>query len=354
MSELSRIVKVNITRQATAVSQKGFGTALILGQETEKPVGMTERVRVYSTLDSLGGDFASTTQVYKAAQAYFGQSIKPEEVTVGFIEGTESVGDALTAIKDENSDWYAVGMIDTTPANQEALSDYIATDCRIAAIRTSDADSLTTSTANGIGGILFDKNADRTMVFYTSNSYDSVALTGDEYPEFAYLGRLLPELPGSVTWNFKQLSGITVDNLTDTGRGNLADKNINWYNRFGGVTIAEQGTMASGTFIDLIRGSDFIQARMEEAIFSRLVNTPKIPFTNAGVDLIVNDMSAVLQRAVEINGILRADPYPVISKPLIADVPFNDRALRCLPDLTFTGEFAGAIHKVCIRGTISV
>ena len=57
----------------------------------------------------------------------------------------------------------------------------------------------------------------------------------------------------------------------------------NHYTVTGGVNITLQGTMCSGRFIDITRGIDFIQARMQEALFGQLVNTDKIPFTNIGV-----------------------------------------------------------------------
>ena len=111
--------------------------------------------------------------------------------------------------------------------------------------------------------------------------------------------------------------------------------------------------MASGEFIDVIIGVDFIHARMQESIYSRLVNLKKVPYTNQGVDIIVNGMEGVLTRAVN-QGILAADPAPTVTKPNVREIPFNDRALRQLPDLFFNGVLAGAIHRVLIRGTVTV
>jgi len=92
---------------------------------------------------------------------------------------------------------------------------------------------------------------------------------------------------------------------------------------------------------------------MQEAIFGTLANSKKIPYTNAGLDLIVAEMDAVLQRAVA-NGILAANPAPSVTRPDVRDIPFNDRAERCVTGLAFTGTFAGAAHKVCIEGNVSV
>src|SRR4051812_27670281 len=76
---LKDIVNVNIDRQTKAVSQAGFGTALIVGTHKNFP----ERLRYYSSTDSLSDDgFASNDPVYKAVEAYSGQDPQPPRVAV--------------------------------------------------------------------------------------------------------------------------------------------------------------------------------------------------------------------------------------------------------------------------------
>lgn len=347
MSDLSRIVSVNISRETKAVTQKGFGVGLILGDDdSEKPGAQTTRTAVYFDLASLAADYADTTEVYKAALAYFGQSIKPEKVIVGFMEGAETVSEALVAIKDENDSWYAVGITSRTQADQEALAAFIETDCRIAGVASNSADVLNPALDTDIASVLNLAGRERTFVIYSSNA-------DTQYPEFAWMGKVLPKDPGSVTWKFKNLSGITADNLTATNLTTLGDKKCNFYHEFGGQNITEEGWMASGEFIDVMRGVDFIQARMQEAIYSRLVNLDKIPYTNQGVDLIVNEMESVLSLAIG-QEILANDPEPVVNKPDVRDIAFNDRVARLLPDIEFIAYLAGAVHQVKIEGNVTV
>lgn len=346
MSDLDRIITINIDRQTTAVSQAGFGVALILGADgTEKPAGQTTRVRRY-TADSFADDFADTTEVYKALAAYFGQELKPTEAVVGFVEGVETVAAALNAIDDEDSDFYAVGITSRLDADILALAAWIATQRRIGAVASDDADILNGALDTDAASVLNAAAYDRTFLIYSSNA-------DTQYPEFAWLGRMLPTLPGSATWKFKTLTGITFDKLSATSLAALTAKKANWYNRVGGVNITEEGWMASGEFIDVIRGVDWIHARMQEAIFSRLVNLAKIPYTNAGVGIIVNEMEGVLRRAVN-QGILSGERAPTVTAPLVEDIAFNDRAARLLPDVTFLGFLAGAIHKTTINGIVTV
>jgi len=341
---LDRIINIQIDRQTKGVSQKGFGTALFVAvDDAEKPAGQTSRVRIYDQ-ESYADDFTSTDEVYKALQAYFSQSLIPEEVMVGYVEGVETLTDALDAIEAENSDFYAVAIESTLQADQELLATWIEARRKIAVVRSDDADVLA-ATVTDIAGVLNAASRERTAVIYGGDV--------TVYQDMAWLGRILPALPGSITWKFKTLSGVSADNLTGTEITNLTSKKANWYNRIGGVDITEEGWMASGEFIDVIRGVDFIHARMQEAIFARLVNLPKVPYTNQGADVIVAEMDGVLERS-EKQGILTNDPKFSITKPDVRDIAFNDRAARLLPDIKFEGVLAGAVHKITISGVVTV
>lgn len=345
MSDLDRIISIQIDRQTTAVPQKGFGVALIVGPVSEKPAGLTGRVGEY-TAETFKTEFDATDAVYKACQAYFGQELLPEKVLVGFVEGTETLVEALDAIVVANNSFYAVLLaLAINATQQEDLAEWIQTSRRIAGVRTADAGALAATTTD-IGAVLNANSFFRTFAFYNQES-------ATKYPEAAWMGRCLPTEPGSITWKFKKLAGIIASVLSGTQRTNLRNKNYNYYNEVGGVNIVEEGWMGDGSFIDEIRGVDWIHARMQEAIFSRLVNLPKIPFTDKGIDIIVNEMEAVLKRAVD-QGILDGNRAYGVTKPLVADISFNDRASRILPDLKFSGYLAGAIHEIKINGVVTV
>jgi len=236
-------------------------------------------------------------------------------------------------------------MIDDTQANQEALATYISTKNKIAGIRTADSDVVGVVTTD-IASVLKTASNERAFVIYSKNA-------DTQYPEFAWLGAMLPKDVGSATWKFKALTGITQDNLTATEITNLQSKNCNFYHTFGGVGITEEGYMPSGEFIDVMRSVDFIQARMQENIYGKLVNVDKIPYTNQGIDLVANLMYEVLNQSVS-QGILSSDPYPVIERPDVRDIPFADRAVRALTNMKFNAVLQGAVHRVEIDGVVTV
>lgn len=197
-----------------------------------------------------------------------------------------------------------------------------------------------------LGQELAALSLDRTALMYSANA-------DAQFPEAAWAGGILPLDPGSVTWAFKTLAGITVDALTATQKAKAIGNNVNVYTTVGGVNLTQNGTMASGRFIDIRRGVDWLQARMEENIFFQVANLPKIPFTDAGIAIIQNEISAVLQDGID-NNVIADNPEPSITVPRALSVSANDRANRLLPDVKFEARLAGAIHKVIVRGTVSV
>lgn len=343
MGSLDRIIEVNISRLTKSVSQKGFGTALFLAEEAEKPVGQTTRVRVY-TKDSYADDFTDADEVYKALQSMFSASPSPVEVYVGYVEGIETIGGALDAIYAEKSDFYAVAMYDATTASQELMAAWVRAKRMIGALRSADAGILDV-TETDIAFILKAATDERNFVLFNE--------TDGDYAEMAWLGKMLPKLPGQATWAFKSLSGITFSNLSATSISNADSKNANYYHEVGGQNITWEGKMASGEYIDIMRGVDFLHARIQEAVYAKMVNLDKIPYTNKGADIIVNEIDGVLSRAIK-QGIIANDPAYTVTRPDVADVAFNDRVARFFPDINFEATLQGAIHTTRISGSVTV
>ncbi len=263
---------------------------------------------------------------------------------------SESFSDALAAV-DQAADFYGIATYSHLEADILEVSTYANSNKKIYGYSTSNTTDKTTA-ITGIMGQLQALSADRTFGSWDEES--GVAATdATEYPEAAWFGDRLPSAPGSSTWMFKTLSGISVDSITSTESTNIRNKNGNTYETIGGVNITREGKMASGEYIDVIRGVDWLEARMEERIYSRFVNLPKIPYTNAGIAIIEAEVRAQIQEGIEA-GVIDGEQGFTVTVPRVSQISANDRANRILPAITFVAKLAGAIHKTTVRGTVTV
>jgi hypothetical protein len=216
---------------------------------------------------------------------------------------------------------------------------------------TSDADTITSATSDIIS-FMKDQNYDRTVSLYHPNSQT------EETPawlEFGEPGEALPFDPGSQTWKFKTIRAVSAYTLTSSELNNLLGKNGNAYSAdVGGKDMIEEGHVASGEWIDIIRGLDKSESRLKENVFALLSSdaTRKVPYTDAGVQSVTGTVTASLNEDAD-DGIYVRDSI-VVTAPKVEDVPQSDRANRLLPDVNFAATLQGAIHKVEINGVVTV
>jgi len=259
---------------------------------------------------------------------------------------TETWVDALDNVSDSNNEWYAMAAETHVLADVLALAGAMEARSQIFGTSSSSTDILDSTELEDIASQLYDLSYQRTFVLYS-------ATADTEYPEAAWIGGQLPEQPGSNTWKFKSLSGATVSRITSTEANAAKAVNANTYERVGGIALTSEGTMAGGEFIDVMIFVDWLEARMRESIFFRLVNTKKIPYTQAGVTIIENEIRRVLAEGIAGGG-LAPNPQPTVSVPNVLAISPNLRATRTLEGITFEGRLAGAIHFVKVRGTVTV
>jgi len=255
--------------------------------------------------------------------------------------GVQTDLDNIVASGDLGNDWYALCLISRNDSDILDAAAWIEANKKMF-IACSSAAGIIAATTTDIASALSDAAYDRTALIYSSDEAN--------YPDAAWLGKMLPKDPGSATWNLKTLAGITKDELTDTQITNLKDKNANYYIEIGGVNVTQNGNVASAEWIDVIRGIDWIEARSQENIYSLLVAVDKISFTNAGIDQVTNKLEEILVQAVT-RGIL--EEYD-ITRPLASSFTQSQKQSRQLTGIEFTGTLAGAVHKVTIVGKVSV
>ena len=347
---LKDIVNINITRQTTSVAVAAFNVALVLSQfATSKTTPAFSRARSYGDLKALADDgWAESDAVYKMAQAIFMQNPCVSRIVVGRIDSQDAdLATSMAAIQAEDNSWYGVALDQALASSQQALAAWIEANKRFSIMWTTSPDTYDATKDTDLASVLKGLAYDRTAVIF-----NEVPAAGDDYPDAAWMGEGFPYDPGSSTWAYKTLKGVTKSNITPAKETVLQSKNCNYYSEVGGVNVTQEGKVASGEWIDIIIGTDWIEARLREAVYSAFVNNRKIPYDDSGITLIEGLVKGVLNQAAAA-GILQADSI-VVTVPRYADIPQADKLARRLPDVKFTALYQGAIHRTTINGTISV
>ena len=347
---LKDIVEVNITRQTTSVAVAAFNVPLILSQfATNKTTTAFTRARVYGSVAEMASDgWTSSDAVYKIANAIFSQNPSVNKIVVGRKDSNDATIDAaLNAIANENNDWYGIVVDQALVSSFADVASWVETAKKFAIFWITDVNAYDPSKSTDLASVLKLANRDRSAVVW-----HATPAGGADYPDAAWMGEGFPYEPGTSTWAYKTLNGVTPDTLLASQETALKNKNCNYYMTVGGVSITQEGKVASGEYIDIIIGTDWIEARLREAVYSALVNNRKIPYDDTGIAMIEGLVKGVLNEAAS-KGILQADSIAV-TVPKYADIPQADKLARKLPDVKFSALYQGAIHSVTINGTISV
>lgn len=258
---------------------------------------------------------------------------------------TETWTDTIDAVEDVNDQWFALTTETRVKADILEIAAAIQARRKIYGAATADADVPTTQITD-VATALSDLNYDQTFLVYSKNA-------ATQYPECAWVGSQLPEVPGSNDWNLKTATGVTIDRLTETQKTNLRNKNCNFYTRKAGVEVFQDGNMVSGAPIDESVFILWLITRLEESVFFRMVNVKKIPFTRTGATIIENDIRTVLSQGVANGGIAEDTPYTVVAPDPLA-IPEVQRAQRLMGEFLIAFRLAGSVRKVIIRGVARV
>lgn len=266
--------------------------------------------------------------------------------------------------------WYGVTLArqygGTNKDQQRELADAVEADRKLFGCASPDKDIINVAVSSDdpdTGTIARQLQAlgyARTWVMYSGDAtgdFDEVG--SDTFPDCAWFGARFPTDPGRETWKFEALAGVLGDDLTATQRANALAKNANVYVP---VTedrsMTEEGTVAEGEFIDVIRFVDFLHSDITLDVFDGLINPPppmdKVPYTDAGVGVVDNILRGTLQRSTTEGNDVRGLSSFTTTVPTVADASTADRAARLLRNVRFAGVLSGAIHAVRIEGTVSV
>ena len=338
---LDSIVTINISTNSLQMAQTGFGVPLIMAKTL-----WPERVKTFSYLSDLPKELAQP-ELYGAAKALVSQNPKVPKFKIGKRHGEETIAQSLQAIIDADPDFYGVLWVsEHNSASAEYLNEVKDLVAAVSERRLLAGVDFTPSENNANLADFTKALAETKRVFAVHKA------TSTNYPAAAWMGKMLPQAPGSASWAYQELEGVSKAQLSTDTSEQLKTAHINRYLNIKNVGVTLDGQVAQGEYIDIIHGIDWLHVRIQERLFRLLMVNPKIPFTLQGVDLVRSEIMAQLKEAVY-RGLLAADPEPQVSIPNLEDIDPITRGKRILPDVKFSGRLAGAIHHIEIHGTVT-
>lgn len=328
---------LTVSGQTITYVSQALDTAILIATGLKTAYDVTPVTGVTVT-DNLDGTLtiASTVDWSLKVTANLSKSNAP---------AVESWTASVNAVQNENDTWYALAIESHNELDVLEVAGVIEAKKKVFGTSSSDTDIKTTGDTD-LFSQLQALGYQRTFGMF-SNEADT------QFPECAWIGFQLQEQPGSNTWAYKALTGVTVSKLSDTESTNIKAKAGNTYESVGGQSVTVGGKMFGGEFIDIMVFVDWLEARMTERLWFRMANSKKIPYTAAGATIIESEIRAQLNDGIRVGG-LADSPSPVVRVPDVLSVAPNLRAQRIFEGIEFEARLAGAIHFVKIRGTVTV
>lgn len=274
--------------------------------------------------------------------------------TISPLAAASAVADDLDAILDEDSAWYGLVLTERVKQTQLDAAAWTEANDRLFITATNEADVLNPALATDLISVLKNTRYYRTAVLYHTNA-------ATEYPDAAWAGRVFTIQPGAETWALKSLASVTPSPLTSTQKQTVVNKGGNTFEFYQAqIALTNPGKVAAGEWIDVIRFRDWLKDTIQVNMVQMMINRDKVPYTDAGIQLCVNNLRKSLQEGQNVGGIAPDEldannntvPGFVITYPRSVELAPSIKASRTL-SLGFTARLAGAIHVVEITGALA-
>ncbi len=254
----------------------------------------------------------------------------------------------LAAIELFDSSWYA--LIDCFPSSAQtpAVAAWIESAKKLHVVASSDAGICSSATDDVATAIKAAGYARTAVIFHPDAGC---------FIDAAWCGSRLPLDPGSETWAYCRLAGVTAVRLTPaqqnyatgTAAALYADgKACNIYVTIGGQAAVWPGIVAAQEFVDKVRGCDAMKADSQADVYERIVEAStagtKVPFDDGGVAVIKGTMHKTLDKYQRIGFLVKGSTY--VNAPAASAVSSSNKQARTLTDVKGGGQIAGAIHQL--------
>ena len=342
----NQVYSFNVVSPAGAVTAVSY-TALVTDTETEVAAALA------SQIDAITGIGASSVAGVVTCDAdNDGEMWRLAGYNFNLVDFKEATADSTLvtdylAIKSQNIGSYGVFLSDCqSTARLSVLAAQVQTEDDIFFCNTFDTDNLDSASTVSTGYTFANANYTRSPVVFSGDQSADLAA--------AWVGVCLPLDAGSITWAYKQPSGVGADAFTSNQLAALDSNNVNYITEmYDGLDAMHYGKVPSGEYIDIVRGTDWQKATIRENAITLLTTRPKVPFTNAGIELWKSNVAGSLEEGVT-RTFLDGEVPIEVTAPTVAEISTIDKQNRHLPDIRAYARVAGAIHTAAIAVVLSV
>lgn len=245
---VSDVVNVSVVLSPIAAATRNFGSLLILGSSAV--IDTAERLRLYSSLDGVATDFGTTSQEYKAAALYFGQTPQPSVLYVGRWAQTATAavlhGGVLTAAEKAIANFTAItagGLRITIDGTLKSLTGINLS----AQTNLNGVASALTTALGGAGTVTWNASLGRFDVVSATTGTSSTITYATAPVSGTDISALLKLQTGQAS---APVAGIAAETLLSAVT-TVADKSTDWYGLYVAATgVADADVLAVAAFIE--------------------------------------------------------------------------------------------------------
>lgn len=292
------------------------------------------------TADNAGEPFSYTSE-------YRNLGAGTSSITSSVTQANINYGTELATLNGMWSTWYGL-VIDSRDKNDIwYTADFAEANPKMYSSQSSDAD-------------IKNAVADNTLVYMKDQALQRTFLSWHhddaEWLDLGWLASFLSADPDTTSTiaAYRTIVGITPNSATDidaTAKANIVAQNGNLYLTFYGVNCINDGVLVNGDFIDVLLAYDWLKARVEERIaqlkLDQAALNSKIPYTQAGIDMVAAQVRAILSTGESIGHL--AEGESELDVPTRASIDPADVLAREFNDLKATALLSGAIQKSTIN-----
>lgn len=347
MASYDRFSKITVSLNTAGLSGTNFGLPLVIGETSAFPERILE---IYGVSELSDKKVSTSDPIYAMSNTGFSQKTYGgiSSLMVGRKDKEESFTDALNACRAQNATFRTVISPTRVPDEQEEIAIWAEAHDVLYITASSDpqiADA--TSTTDIVSRLK--------KYTHTACAYDPKAET--QYSDAAAAGRCLSQEIRS-PWSNRRIAAV--DPVTDQTAAKAAIAKgaftIEPFSNGAGttsVTLLQGGKVASGEWIDVIRGRDYAQEYLQLEVANLQIDAD-IGYGDAGILMFVNRLTSGMEYLQRI-GIIDKDvvkddgalsPGFAITYPRRADISSNTVASRNLKDIKTKARLAGAIVSV--------